>query len=57
MVEWAGGNYGRWDVCITDYGRECLERGWRDANRRVAFAESYGPRHERANLQAGEHHE
>lgn len=46
MVEWAGGNYGRWHVRITDYGRECLARGSRDANRRVTFIETYGPRTE-----------
>lgn len=45
MVEWAGGNYGRWHVRITDYGRECLARGSHipGANR-AAFSETYGPR-------------
>lgn len=44
MVEWAGGNYGRWDVRLTDYGRDCLQRGSRDPRRHVPFPDSYGPR-------------
>jgi hypothetical protein len=44
MVEWAGGNYDRWSVRLTDYGRDCLKRGSRDADRRVSFTDSYGPR-------------
>lgn len=44
MVEWAGGNYDRWHVRITDYGRECLRRGSRDPEVRVVFSDSYGPR-------------
>jgi hypothetical protein len=43
MVEWAGGNYGRWHVRITDYGRECL-RLRSHASRHGNFVESYGPR-------------
>lgn len=27
LVEWAGGNYDRHHVRITDYGRDCLARG------------------------------
>lgn len=46
MVEWAGGNYGRWDVRITEYGRECLARGSRDSSVRVAFIDGFGPRTE-----------
>lgn len=44
MVEWAGGNYGRWHVRLTEYGDECRKRGWRDPDRVVNFADSYGPR-------------
>lgn len=44
MVEWAGGNYGRWHVRITDYGRECLRRRSRDPNRCVSPLDTYGPR-------------
>lgn len=44
MIEWAGGNYDRWDVRITDYGRECLRRGSRDDSIHVSFSDSYGPR-------------
>lgn len=44
MVEWAGGNYGRWHVRLTDYGRECLARGSHTPGRRAVFADSYGPR-------------
>jgi len=43
MVEWAGGNYGRWHVRLTEYGDECRRRGWRDASRTVSFSDSYGP--------------
>jgi hypothetical protein len=46
MVEWAGGNYGRWHVRITDYGRECLARGSRDPSRHCTFINTYGPRTE-----------
>jgi hypothetical protein len=48
MVEWAGGNYGRWDVRITEYGRECLRRCSHELGpqNRNQFLESYGPRHE-----------
>ena len=43
MVEWAGGNYDRFHVRLTDYGRECLRRGSHDLDRpAVSFAESYG---------------
>lgn len=44
MIEWAGGNYDRWTVRITDYGRECLRRGSRDANIRCHQMDTYGPR-------------
>lgn len=44
MIEWAGGNYDRWTVRITDYGRDCLKRGSRDPRRHVPFADSFGPR-------------
>lgn len=46
MVEWAGGNYGRWHVRITDYGRDCLKRGSRDPSMRTSAPNSYGPRSE-----------
>jgi hypothetical protein len=52
MVEWAGGNYGRWDVRITDYGRECLKRGSRDPRRVVRFSDSYGPKPDEGPLAA-----
>lgn len=43
MVEWAGGNYGRWSVRLTDYGRECLTKGSRLPSRRVPGHTTYGP--------------
>lgn len=44
LVEWAGGNYSRWHVRITDYGRECLGRGSRDlSRRRIPPHLTYGP--------------
>lgn len=43
IVEWAGGNYGRWDVRITDYGRDCLRLG-SHAGHHGNFVGSYGPR-------------
>ena len=44
MIEWAGGNYDRWTVRITEYGRECLKRGSRDPRHHVPFSDSFGPR-------------
>ena len=45
LVEWAGGNYDRWTVRLTDYGRECLRLGSHDPSRPGGkFADSYGPR-------------
>lgn len=44
MVEWAGGNYGRWHVRLTEYGEECRRRGWHDGRRGPkGFTSSYGP--------------
>lgn len=44
MVEWAGGNYDRWTVRLTDYGRECLAKGSHDPlHRAPPFHQSYGP--------------
>lgn len=44
MVEWAGGNYDRWTVRLTDYGRECLRLGSHDPRHRAPpFHQSYGP--------------
>lgn len=44
MVEWAGGNYDRWTVSLTDYGRECLRLGSHDPlHRAKPFHASYGP--------------
>lgn len=51
MVEWAGGNYGRFHVRLTDYGRECLDRGSHDALRQPnPMHQSYGPRDDAALL-------
>lgn len=51
MVEWAGGNYDRWHVRITDYGRQCLERGTHDPMHRPApMHMTYGPRDDAALL-------
>lgn len=44
MVEWAGGNYDRSHVRITEYGEECRRRGSRDPAVSVHFSDSYGPR-------------
>jgi hypothetical protein len=44
LVEWAGGNYDRWCVRITDYGRECLARRSHDGKARARLHETYGPR-------------
>lgn len=48
MIEWAGGNYDRWTVRITDYGRECLRRGSRDPSIHCHQMDTYGPREESA---------
>lgn len=53
MVEWAGGNYGRWHVRITDYGRECLRLGSHNASYHGRFADSYGPRDDAELLDDG----
>lgn len=37
MLKPAGGNYPAHYVDLTDYGRECLARGWKDLNRSIPY--------------------
>lgn len=54
MVVWAGGNYERWHVRLTNYGRECLTRRSHDGRRLPdGFPASYGPSDDAALLADG----